>query len=100
MMGIAGLVLILAAGGVSSQADRPAAYYHVSMGQQARLSGKLEDALAEYRKAQKVDPRSAEIRAETARLLRELGRLEEALAEAGEGVRLDKDSADAHLVLA
>ena len=54
----------------------------------------------EYRKAQKIDPASGEIRAEIARTLREAGKSEEALAEAKEAVRLDPDSVDAHLVTA
>ena len=56
--------------------------------------GRRRDALEEYRKAQKLDPGSAAIRAEMARLLREAGKIDEALAEAREAVRLDKDSAE------
>jgi len=80
--------------------DRSEAYYHFSLGLQARFSGETQTSLEEYRKAQKLDPGSAAIRVETARLLREAGKVDEALAEAREAVRLDKDNAEAHLALA
>ena len=68
---------------------------------QARLTGDGETALTELRKALKLDPRAAEIRAELARQLRESGRLEEALAEAQRGGRGPIATAStAHLVLA
>jgi tetratricopeptide (TPR) repeat protein len=79
---------------------RSTAYYHFSLAQQARMAGRLDEALDEYRKAQKDDPHSGDIRAETARLLREAGRLHEAIAEALEGTRVDPASAGARLVLA
>jgi tetratricopeptide (TPR) repeat protein len=81
-------------------ADRAAAYHHFSLAQQARLSGDVAEALEEYRRAQKMDPSSGVIRAETARLLRESGRVAEALVEAEAAVRLDADSPEAHLILA
>ena len=80
--------------------DRSEAYYHFSLGLQARFAGDTQTALDEYRKAQKLDPGSGAIRVETSRLLRETGKIDEALAEAREAVRLDKDSPDAHLALA
>ena len=61
--------LAMAQGGV----DRSTAYYHFSLGQQARLSGRLDEALEHYRKAIASDPRSAALRTEMARLLREAG---------------------------
>jgi tetratricopeptide (TPR) repeat protein len=83
----------------SLEARRAEAYYHFSLGLQARLTGDTETSLDEYRKAQKLDVGSAAIRVETARLLRESGRLDEALAEAKEAVRLEEDNADAHSIL-
>jgi tetratricopeptide (TPR) repeat protein len=79
---------------------RGEAYYHFSMGQQARLLGEVAEALQHLRRAQKADPASGAIRAEMARVLREAGRNEEALAEATEAVRLEPDSAEARLMLA
>src|SRR2546427_3735962 len=75
--------------------DRSEAYYHFSLGLQARFSGDTQTSLDEYRKAQKLDPGSSAIRVETSRLLREAGKVDEALAQAREAVRLDKDSPDA-----
>ena len=79
--------------------DRSQAYYHFSLGLQARLMGDTEAALAEYRRAAKLDPASAVIRVEAARLLRDSGRFEEALVEAKQAVALEPDHADAHLIL-
>jgi len=80
--------------------SRGEAYYHYSLGLQARFRGDSDAALSEYREAQKLDPTSAPIRVETARLFREMGRLDEAMAEAKEATSLDPDNADAHLALA
>jgi tetratricopeptide (TPR) repeat protein len=103
---LAGAVLVLAASAAQTQpahapapAARSGAYYHFSLAQQARMAGRLDEALEEYRKAQKDDPGSGDLRAELARLLRDTGRLDEAIAEAREGVRLDARSAEARLVL-
>src|SRR5258708_27164583 len=103
-----GFVLFLWGAGVAAIPPRPAAeprdgaeaYYHFSLGLQARFSGDTQTSLDEYRKAQKLDPGSSAIRVETSRLLREAGKIDEALAEGREAVRLDKDSPDAHLTLA
>ena len=57
---------------------RAEAYYHFSLGLQERLAGNVDAALAEYKKAQKLDSSSSSIRVETSRLLREMGRLDEA----------------------
>src|SRR6185436_7512777 len=84
----------------ASVRDHSEAYYYFSLGQQARLAGSADEALEEYRKAQKLDPGSGEVRAEIARTLREAGKSDEALAEAREAVRLDPESVDAHLITA
>ncbi len=87
--------------GAAQQASaRAEAYYHYSLGLQERLAGNVDEALSEYRKAQKLDPSAASIRVETARLLREMGRLDEAAQEAKAAVALDREDADAHLILA
>jgi tetratricopeptide (TPR) repeat protein len=101
----AALALALASpatSGSSPAADlaRSEAYYHFSLGLQARLAGETDEALAEYRRAQKLDPSASTIRVEIARLLRDLGRLDQAAEEARAAVGLDADDADAHLILA
>ena len=83
--------LAMAEGGV----DRATAYYEFSLGQQARLSGRLDEALEHYRKAIASDPRSAALRTELARLLREAGQNTQALVEAREAVKIDRDDVDA-----
>ncbi|MGE0456063.1 MAG: tetratricopeptide repeat protein [Vicinamibacteria bacterium] len=80
--------------------DHAQAYYHFSLGQQARLVGDGEKALEELRKALRIDPGAADIRAELARQLRDAGRVDEALAEAKRAVAGDKESLAAHRVLA
>ena len=79
---------------------RADAYYHFNLGLQARLAGDTDEALAEYRRAQKLDPSASSIHVEIARLLRDLGRLDQAADEARAAVALDKDDADAHFILA
>ena len=81
-------------------ADRASAYLHYSLAQQARLSGDLDEALAEYRKAQRLDPQAGEIRADVARLLQQTGKSAEALAEAEAAVKAAPESAEVHLILA
>src|SRR6185436_12418479 len=80
--------------------DRPGAYYHFSLGEQARLQGDNDTALSELRRALKLDPKAADIRAELAKQLRDMGKIDEALAEAREAVLTDRTSVIAHLVLA
>jgi len=110
MMVITGATLLVAAA-ASAQVPPPAspapaltgrsaAYYHFSLAQQARMAGRFDEALDEYRKAEKDDPTSGVIRAEVARLLREGGRLKDAIAEALEGVRIDPKSPEVRLGLA
>src|SRR5262245_39776794 len=91
------LLLFLAA---PPAAELGSAYYHYSLAQQARLAGRYDEALAELRRAAKLDPRSGDVRAETARLLRESGRAEEARAEAEQAVKVAPDSLEAHRVMA
>jgi tetratricopeptide (TPR) repeat protein len=86
--------------GAAAAEDRAQAYYHFSLGQQLRLENNAAGALGELREALKLDPNSAEIRAEVAAQLREAGRHEEAIGEARAAVAANKDSAAAHLILA
>ena len=79
---------------------RAEAYYHFSLGLQARRQGDSDEALAEYRRAQKLDPAASAIHVEIARLLHDLGRLDQSADEARAALSLDKDDADAHLLLA
>ena len=62
------MVLLLATSPAmaADRTDRSAAYYEFSLGQQARLAGRLEEALEHYRKAQQADPGSSELHVEMA----------------------------------
>ena len=80
--------------------DRASAYLHYSLALQARLAGDLDEALAELRKAQRLDPQAGEIRADVARLLQQTGKTAEAMAEAEAAVKAAPASAEAHLILA
>ena len=97
---LASLVALATLPAAAQTPDRSMAYYHFSLGEQARLTGDSDTAISEMRKALKFDPRAAEIRAELARQLRDLGKIEEAFAEAKEAVAADRSSVAAHLVLA
>src|SRR6185295_376571 len=101
-------ILFSAVGATAAPADsrlpaapknRAEAYFHYSLALQARLLGDNDTALAEFRKAAKLDPTSSQVRMETAKLLRDGGKIDEAVVEAKEAVALDKDSAEAHLTL-
>jgi hypothetical protein len=54
--------------------DRAEAYYHFSLGLQSRFTGEAQEALAEYRRAQKLDPTSGEIRSEVVAISEETRR--------------------------
>jgi tetratricopeptide (TPR) repeat protein len=92
-------LLLSPAGERPAGCDRAEAYYHFSLGLQARFSGETEEALVEYRRAQKLDTESGEIHMELARLLRESGKFDEAIEEATAAVSLDPDSPESHLTL-
>src|SRR5687767_2091197 len=67
---------------------RGESYYHFSLGQQHRMAGEMDEAVAEYRRAIRADPRSASLHAELARLLREAGKNPEAVSAAESALAL------------
>jgi Flp pilus assembly protein TadD len=60
------------------------------------LQGKVDDAIAHYREASRLDPGSPEPRVNAGRALAGQGRTEEALVELQEAVRLQPGDADSH----
>jgi tetratricopeptide (TPR) repeat protein len=94
------LFLLLSADLPGAAHDRADAYFHFSLGLQARMVGDTEEALEQYRRAQKLDPESADIRLEIARLLRESGQPAEAMTEARAAVADSPDSAEGYRLLA
>jgi tetratricopeptide (TPR) repeat protein len=94
------LAIAVAAPPEASQArDLQEAYYHFSLGEQARLAGDPEGALSEYRKAQKLDWGSGAILVEEAKVLRDAGRITEAIGLGEQGAKLSPQDANAHQVL-
>jgi tetratricopeptide (TPR) repeat protein len=80
--------------------ERADAYFHFSLGLQARLTGDTDEALDQYRRAQKLDPDSADIRLEIARLLQESGQPRQAMTEAEAAAADAPESPEAHRLLA
>jgi Flp pilus assembly protein TadD len=67
----------------------------------ARMPGRLEDAIAQYQAALRLDPSAAEVHVNLGNLwFRAPGQMDRAIAEYGEALRLRPDDADAHYDLA
>ncbi|MDE3154852.1 MAG: tetratricopeptide repeat protein [Acidobacteriota bacterium] len=78
------------------QAD---AYYQFIIAQQLESSGDVDGAIAAYKRARELDPKSAEVPAQLAALYMRQSRLSDAIATAEEALKLDADNRDAHRVL-
>lgn len=65
-----------------------------------RKTGRMDEAVVQYRKALRIKPSYKSVRAELCALLVSLGRMEEALAEFRKAVQVEPASADAHYNLA
>jgi tetratricopeptide (TPR) repeat protein len=61
--------------------------------------GRLDEAIAEYREAIRINPNFAEAHTNLGRALRDKGQLDEAIAECREAVRLSKGLATPHIGL-
>jgi tetratricopeptide (TPR) repeat protein len=72
----------------------------VKLAASLRYQGKLPDALAELREAQRIDPASARAYRELGMIMRAQQNLPESAAAYREAVRLDPDSVEAHNGLA
>jgi tetratricopeptide (TPR) repeat protein len=75
------------------------AYYHFILGRHLESSGDIERAIASYREAARLDPSSAEIRAELSALLTRQGDVEAAETEARAALALDAQNREANRVL-
>ncbi|MFH1690148.1 MAG: tetratricopeptide repeat protein [Candidatus Eisenbacteria bacterium] len=71
------------------------AYLHYSLGRLLEVSGALNDALVQYRRADLFDPDHCEVSVAVARTLHALGRLEEASDRSGEALELCPDNLEA-----
>jgi tetratricopeptide (TPR) repeat protein len=75
------------------------AYYHFLLGRHHEAEGDAEAAMAAHEEAARLDPGSAEIRAEMAGLAVRQGRAADALRLAREAVALDQDNREANRLL-
>ncbi len=105
---VAALLLILLARPVLGQPPAPPqastpsgqAYYEFMMARRLEADGDTAGALAALERAQKLDPKSAEILAELAALHARTNEGEKAKAAADKALAIDKDNVEAHRILA
>jgi pentatricopeptide repeat protein len=75
------------------------AYYQFLLGGHLESTGELERAMAAFREAARLDPESAEIRAELAGFFARQGRVEDATREARAALALDPANHEANRIL-
>ncbi len=75
------------------------AYFQFMLGRYREARGNVEGAIAAYRKARELDPKSAEIPAELASLYARQSRVREAVESAEQALKLDPAHGGAHAVL-
>src|SRR5918995_4319056 len=89
----------------ASPSERPApgetaaAYYQFLLGGHLESEGELDRAMAAYREAARIDPESAEIRAELAGFFARRGRIDDASREARAALALDPANHEANRIL-
>lgn len=94
------LALVPTASVVSAQPKAGSeAYYEFLLGRHLENAGEVDQAVAAFERAAKLDPASADIPAELAGLFARQGRFDEARRTADHALTLDPASADAHRVL-
>jgi tetratricopeptide (TPR) repeat protein len=76
-----------------------AAYFEFLKGRMLEGLGRVTDALEAYERASKMDPQSAQIRAEIAALYARQNRPADAVTAAKAALKLDPDDSEAHWVL-
>jgi tetratricopeptide (TPR) repeat protein len=86
----------------SQKSSRGEAYLHFAKARMLAESGRVNDAIAEYKKALEFDPDNSSIYAEMAEtyLRSQPSRMRDALAAAQNAVKLDRNNGDAHKILA
>lgn len=92
-----------AAAQTASAGAQPAAsadaYYQFILGRHFESEGEMDRATRAYLEAARLDPTSAEVRAELAGLYARQGRLEDAIGEAQRALAIDSANHEAHRVL-
>jgi tetratricopeptide (TPR) repeat protein len=84
---------------VTSDETQGSAYFEFLKGRHLESLGQPVEALAAYERASKLEPASAQIRAEIAALHARNNRPDEAVAAANSALKLDANNAEAHWVL-
>ncbi len=82
-----------------SNENLSAAYYQFLLGRHSEDAGEIDKAIAAYREAARLDPASADVRAELAALFARQGRLPDATAEARAALEIDPKNIQANRVL-
>ena len=84
-----------------SQSAAPAAdsQYYFLLGRHLENSGQIDEAIAAFKRAMELDPKSGDLHAELAGLYARQNKPVEAVAEADAALKLDPDNADAQRVL-
>jgi tetratricopeptide (TPR) repeat protein len=85
--------------GGAESAPQGAAYFEFLKGRMLEGAGKVNEALEAYERASKMDPHSAQIRAEIAALYARQNRPVDAITAAKAALKLDPDDSEAHWVL-
>ena len=83
----------------SDKADVAAAYYQFLLGRHYESEGEVDRAITAHRSAERLDPSSAEIRAELAALYARQSRLNDAAIEARASLAIDPLNREANRVL-
>jgi tetratricopeptide (TPR) repeat protein len=85
--------------GTAESSPLGAAYFEFLKGRMLEGVGKVNEALEAYERASKMDPQSAQIRAEIAALYARQNRPVDAITAAKAALKLDPDDSEAHWVL-
>jgi tetratricopeptide (TPR) repeat protein len=99
--GVASIVLIMMAG-ARGFAQAPAgsnAYYEFILGLHLEGQGNAQGAIAAYQRAEKIDPRSAEIPAALAELYARMNRSSDAIAAAERALKINQSNSEANWIL-
>jgi tetratricopeptide (TPR) repeat protein len=87
---------VAAAAGLTREAE---AYYQFLLGRHLEIEGDVAGAIAAYKEAARLDPKSAEVGAALAELYARQNRIPEALAAAEAALKLDGANVSAHRML-
>lgn len=95
------LAVVIAAGALSAQAAPPGAgaYYEFLLARHLEGKGDADGAIAAYKRAATLDPKSAEIHTAMAELYARQNKLDDCIAAGEKALALDPDNLGAHRIL-